>query len=83
MSAFPSTDVEGAATRLAKAKELLKEHGNYDWLTDTGSFVISNNGIEFIVAYFAMLLALFFIGGGRYVSADYWIAKKFRPSAAE
>jgi hypothetical protein len=25
-----------------------------------------------------MLLALFFIGGGRYVSVDYWLARRFR-----
>jgi len=63
---------------LSKAKSLLKEHGNYDWLTESGNFVISNNGIEWAVTYFVMLLPLLFIGGGKYVSMDYWIAKKFR-----
>lgn len=46
------------------------EHGNYDWLTSSGSVVILNNGIEFAATYFVMLLALFFMGGGRYVSLD-------------
>ena len=37
-----------------------------------------NNGIEFAATYFAILLALFFMGAGRYLSADYWIARRFR-----
>ena len=69
---------EGAAERLSRAKEILQEHGNYDWLTGSGSFVISNNGIEWAATYFVMLLALFFIGAGKYLSADYWINRKLR-----
>lgn len=64
--------------RLEAAKSILKEHGNYQWLTDRGNFVILNNGIEFAVTYFIMLLSLFFTGAGRYFSLDYWIAEKFR-----
>ena len=63
--------------QLATARDLLQAYGNYDWLTENGNFVILNNGIEFATTYFIMLLALFFIGAGKYVSADYWIAKKF------
>lgn len=69
----------GAIDRLDRAKSILKEHGNYDWLTENGNFVILNNGIEFAATYFIMLLVLFFIGGGRYVSLDYWIKKKTAP----
>jgi len=65
-----------AAIRLEKAKEILQTHGNYDWLTETGSFVILNNGVEFAATYAIMLAVLFFYGGGRYVSLDYWLAKK-------
>lgn len=65
-----------AAIRLEKAKEILQTHGNYDWLTETGSFVVLNNGIEFAATYAIMLAVLFFYGGGRYVSLDYWLAKK-------
>jgi putative oxidoreductase len=75
---FANEKVYGAAERLDKAKDILKEHGNYEWLTESGSFVILNNGIEFAATYFIMLLALFFIGAGRYVSADYWIANYFK-----
>lgn len=64
--------------RLSAARSLLKEHGNYDWLSEKGSFVVLNNGIEFAVTYFIMLLVLFFIGAGKYLSVDYWIAKCFR-----
>lgn len=66
-----------AVERLDKAKGLLEQHGNYEWLTEHGNLVVLNNGIEFAATYFIMLLALFFIGGGKYVSVDYWISKKF------
>lgn len=74
---FANERTEGAIEKLAKAKELLKENGNYEWLTENGSVVILNNGIEFAATYFIMLLALFFIGGGRFVSVDYWLKRKF------
>ena len=63
--------------RLDAAKSILQEYGNYEWLTGSGNFVVLNNGIEFSVTYFIMLFALFFSGGGRYFSADYWISRKF------
>lgn len=77
-SPFAPAHIEGAMERLNKGRELLQEHGNYEWLTEYGSFIMSNKGIEWAATYFVMLLALFFLGGGRYVSVDYWIAKKFR-----
>ena len=75
---FATERTMGAIDRLDKAKDILQEHGNYDWLTENGSLVILNNGIEFAATYFIMLLALFFLGGGRIVSLDYWIARQFR-----
>jgi len=77
---FNCSDAEGAAERLSAAKDLLNQHGNYDWLTEQGSFVVLNNGIEFPTTYLIMLLALFFIGAGKYFSVDYWIANKFKNS---
>ena len=74
---FNCSDAIAASEKLDAAKNLLQEHGNYDWLTEQGSIVILNNGIEFATTYLIMLLALFFIGAGKYVSVDYWIAKKF------
>ena len=68
----------GVAERIAVAKEILRVNGNYNWLTEKGNFVILNNGIEFGVTYFIMLLTLFFTGAGKVVSLDYWIAKYFR-----
>ena len=65
-----------SADKLAAAKSLLQEHGHYDWLTSSGNFVILNNGIEFAITYVIMLVALFFMGGGRYVSIDYWINRR-------
>lgn len=76
MSPFASADVDGAIERLHKAREILQEHGHYDWLTETGNFVVLNNGIEFAATYFVMLLTLFFIGAGKYLSVDFWIAQK-------
>lgn len=61
-----------AVERLDKAKDILQEHGNYSWLTEHGSLVALNNGIEFSATYFIMLLVLFFYGAGRYLSMDYW-----------
>lgn len=67
-----------AQDRLAAAKSILQEHGNYSWLTGRGSVVILNNGIEFAITYFVMLLSLFFTGAGRFVSVDYYVEKCFR-----
>jgi uncharacterized membrane protein YphA (DoxX/SURF4 family) len=69
---------EEVGKRLSAAKSLLKKHGNYDWLSEKGSFVVLNNGIEFAATYFIMLLVLFFIGAGKYFSIDYWLHKLFR-----
>ncbi len=73
---FATDRTIGAAERLEQAKSILQQNGNYDWLTENGSFIILNNGIEFAVTYFIMLLALFFLGGGRFVSLDYWLQRK-------
>jgi len=70
-----------ASERLEMAKGILREHGNYSWLGEYGSFVKLNNGIEFAVTYFVMLLALFFLGGGRWLSVDYYLGRRFRPEA--
>lgn len=78
---FASDRTVAAAERLAKAKEILMEHANYDFLTEHGSLVMLNNGIEFGVTYFVMLLVLFFGGGGRYVSMDYWIGQRLAASS--
>ncbi len=62
-------------SRLEAARGLLKEYGNYDWLTAKGSFVILQNGIEFAVTYIIILFSLFFTGGGRFFSLDYYLDK--------
>ena len=62
-----------ASKRLAEAKALLREHGNYRYLNGSGALVKLNNGIEFAAMYMAMLLALVIIGGGRYLSLDYYL----------
>ncbi len=63
-----------AAERKQRAVSILREHGNYTWLSGRGPITILNNGIEFAATYFVMLLSLFFTGGGRYTSLDYYLA---------
>ena len=70
---FANAQVLASTEKLEKAREILQNYGNYDWLTSSGSFVILNNGIEFAATYLIMLLALVVLGGGRYFSADYWL----------
>ncbi len=62
-----------ASKRLDRAKGILREHGNFRYLNGSGSIVKLNNGIEFAAMYFTLLLALVMIGGGRYLSLDYYV----------
>lgn len=80
-AAIADSSSQEVAVRLGAAKDILREHGNYSWLTEKGGFVILNNGIEFAVTYLVMLLALLFTGGGRYVSVDYYLSRLFPNSA--
>ena len=68
--------------RVSAAKSLLRENGNYNWLTEKGNFVVLNNGIEFAATYFIMLLSLVFTGGGRFTSVDYWLGRCCLPGRA-
>ena len=77
-SPYASANAGEAIDRLNQAKDILREHGNYDRLTEYGNFVVSNSGVEWAATYFLILLALVVIGSGKYASLDYWIAKKFR-----
>lgn len=72
--------IEEAQKRKSAAISLLKEHGNFSWLTEAGNLTVLKNGIEFAATYFVMLLILLFYGAGRFVSLDYWIGKKYRLS---
>ncbi len=69
---FSSERILAAPEKLARAREILEQHGNYDWLTASGNLVILNNGMEFAATYLLMLLCLVWFGGGRYVSLDYY-----------
>ena len=79
---FASERTQGAIERLNEAKAILQEEADYSWITENGSLVILNNGVEFATTYFIMLLALFFIGAGKYASIDYWIARKWRSAGS-
>ena len=71
-----------ASERLARARSILREHGDYRYLNGSGSIVKLNSGIEFAAIYFAMLLSLVVIGGGRYLSLDYYLSLLARRAAA-
>lgn len=79
---FANNRVLESVERLDRAKSILSQYGNYSWLTGRGHLVVLNNGIEFAATYLLMLLALFFSGGGRYVSVDYWLNRYFSPMRA-
>lgn len=70
-----------AAQRLSGLLEwLAAEHpGRHAFVTELGRPVMLNNGIEFAATYFLMLLTLFFFGGGRYLSVDYWLRRRLLP----
>ena len=72
-AAIADSNSREVAIRLGAAKDILREHGNYAWLTEKGNFVILNNGIEFAVTYLIMLFSLLFTGGGRFTSVDYYL----------
>ncbi|QIZ85742.1 DoxX family protein [Bermanella marisrubri] len=67
-----------AQDRLQAGRSILQDHGHYGWLTEKGSFVILNNGVEFAVTYFVMLFSLLFTGGGRYTSVDYFVDQQLK-----
>ncbi len=71
---FANAQVLAAPEKLERAREILQAHGNYEWLTASGKFVILNNGIEFAATYLIMLLALVGLGGGKFHSLDYWLS---------
>lgn len=70
-----SERILAAPEKLQRARDLLQEHGNYDWLIESGNLVVLNNGIEFAATYFIMLLCLVWFGGGRYLSLDYYLGR--------
>lgn len=72
---FANEQVMAATDKLARARDILQTHGNYEWLTASGKFVILNNGIEFATTYLIMLLALIGLGSGKYHSLDFWLQK--------
>ena len=73
---FATDRTMGAIERLNRAKEILQENANYEWLTQNGDFVILNNGIEFAATYTLMLLALLFMGPGK-ASLDHLIKQRY------
>ena len=46
--------------------------------SDVSIMGLTQIGVAVPNFWFAMLLVLFFVGAGRYVSLDYWLARRFR-----
>ena len=76
MSPWAPEHAADGVERLERAKDILREHGNYDWLTEYGSLVTSNNGIEWGVTYFVLLALLFTTGAGK-ISIDHLLKNRF------
>ncbi|MFK7957784.1 MAG: DoxX family protein [Lysobacterales bacterium] len=70
--------IESGVERRDKARSLLRRHGNYSYLTEAGAITINKNGIEWAATYFLMLMALVGLGGGKFLSVDYWIGRFFK-----
>lgn len=68
--------IDDAIEKRSRARSILREHGNYGWLTGAGPITILKNGIEWAATYFIMLLALFFTGSGK-AGLDHFIRKRF------
>ena len=71
-------EIAQAVERRSEINELVKQHGDYQHLTQHGKVTILRSGIEAAATYFLMLLVLVMTGGGRHVSMDYWFAKRCR-----
>ena len=72
--------IDQAVERRTMARNLLRRHGNYDWLTEAGPVTVLKNGIEFAATYFLMLLSLFFTGAGR-ASVDHLIGRRLKSNS--
>lgn len=68
-----------AQEKKREIRQLMREHGDYRWLTSNGSMTILNNGMQLAITYFLFLLILLFTGGGRYTSLDYWLGNWLKP----
>lgn len=71
--------VEQAQEKKREIRRLMREHGDYRWLTSSGNMTILNNGMQLAITYFLFLLILLFTGGGRYTSLDYWLGNWLNP----
>lgn len=69
-----------AHTRLNGFLGWLSENhpGRHGYITELGTPIMLNNGIEFSATYFIMLLTLLFTGAGRYLSLDFWVNRRLR-----
>lgn len=68
-------DAREATERLDRAKAILREHGNYGWITGKGNIIVSNSGAEWAGTYVVLLLPLLLLGAGR-ASLDHLLAKR-------
>ena len=69
--------IEQIIERRDALREVIQEQPNSSWFTEYGSVTILKNGIEFAATYFLFLLTLLFMGAGKYLSVDYWIARRW------
>ena len=66
------------AERVKEMRKHVDRHSRSKWIKEGGRPALLQNGIEYAITYLIMLLVLCFYGGGRYVSADYFICKSVK-----
>ncbi|CAN8142122.1 DoxX family protein [Thiomicrorhabdus sp. 6S2-11] len=76
---WASTSAPAVIESLNKFEQKAYNMQSYKTLMEHGNLAVINNGIEWAATYFIMLLALFFIGAGKYFSFDYYIKQRYMP----
>lgn len=79
LSPWANSAAPTAIEQLNKFEQQAYNMKSYQALMEQGNLAVLNNGIEWSATYFIMLLALFFIGAGKYFSFDYYIKQKYMP----
>lgn len=70
-------DAAQVGERVERARQILQTHGNYEYLTQFGNFVVLQNGMEFAITYLIMLLVLVVYGAGA-LSIDALVMRAWR-----
>lgn len=79
LSPWANATAPAAIDHLNRFEQAAYNMKSYQALMEHGNLAVLNNGIEWAATYFVMLLALFFMGGGKYFSIDYYLKQRYMP----